>query len=278
MAISEKIQLLGGDYYKAVNIPKTLTLTSIPTASELEYVSAEDFDETMISTILPNAVEEEINFNQLLEIDYQWILRCLRIINYGPYYTTNVIRCPQCGAQYGEFQVNLQAIDCVPLPNDFTGEFVIKRDEFIDYNGDIKFKMLTIREALNAMKDPQFEDKKDKKIDRRLARLCYSIKSMGTDEHLNPVEARIKIMKELSSADYIVLKEMERELTNYGLRAGGNCICNKCGSKEAVFIAPVDDRYFRPTLGNLRTWKADKRKREAEDTARGKANPVRKHN
>ncbi len=278
MAISEKIELLGGDYYKDVGIPKTLTLTSIPTASELEYVSAEDFDETMLASILPKAVEEKINFNTLLEIDYQWILRCLRIINYGPYYTTNVIRCPKCGAKYGEFQVNLQGVDCISLPPDFNGEFTIKRDEFIDYQGDVKFKMLTIREALNAMKDPQFEDKQDKKIDRRLARLCYSIKSMGTDVHLNPVEVRLKILKELSAADYVILKEMSKQLTNYGLRAGGNCICNTCGSKEAVFIAPVDDRYFRPTMGDLRTWKADKRKREAENTARGKADTVRKHN
>ena len=277
MAISEKIELLGGDYYKDVGIPKTLTLTSIPTASELEYVSAEDFDETMIASILPKAIEEKINFNALLEIDYQWILRCLRIINYGPYYTTNVIRCPNCGAKYGEFQVNLQGVECIPLPPDFNGEFVIKRDEFIDYQGDVKFKMLTIREALNAMKDPQFEDKQDKKIDRRLARLCYSIKSMGTDVHLNPVEVRLKILKELSAADYVILKEMSKQLTNYGLRAGGNCICS-CGSEEAVFIAPVDDRYFRPTMGDLRTWKADKRKREAENTARGKADTVRKHN
>ena len=277
MAISEKIELLGGDYYKDVGIPKTLTLTSIPTASELEYVSAEDFAETMIASILPKAIEEKINFNALLEIDYQCILRCLRIINYGPYYTTNVIRCPNCGAKYGEFQVNLQGVECIPLPPDFNGEFVIKRDEFIDYQGDVKFKMLTIREALNAMKDPQFEDKQDKKIDRRLARLCYSIKSMGTDVHLNPVEVRLKILKELSAADYVILKEMSKQLTNYGLRAGGNCICS-CGSEEAVFIAPVDDRYFRPTMGDLRTWKADKRKREAENAARGKADTLRKHN
>ena len=82
MAISEKVELLGGDYYKDSGIPKVLTLTSIPTASELEYVSAEDFDETMISTILPKAVEEDVDFNKLLEVDYQWVLRCLRIINY----------------------------------------------------------------------------------------------------------------------------------------------------------------------------------------------------
>ena len=83
MAISEKIQLLGKGLYK--DIPDELTLKSIPTGSELDYVGAEDFDEVMLTKILPSCIEEDINPKQLLEIDYQWVLRCLRIINYGPY-------------------------------------------------------------------------------------------------------------------------------------------------------------------------------------------------
>ena len=66
MAISEKIELLGKGLYK--DIPDTLTLTSIPTASELDYVGGEDFEKTMIDIILPKAVQESIDFNQLLEI------------------------------------------------------------------------------------------------------------------------------------------------------------------------------------------------------------------
>ena len=66
------------------------------------------------------------------------------------------------------------------------------------------------------------------------------------------------IQKDLSPADYLVLKERVDELSDYGLRAGGLAQCPKCGSKEAAFIALVDDRYFRPTVGNLREWKHDR--------------------
>ena len=51
MSISEKIQLLGKDVY--TDIPGELTLKSIPTGSELDYVGAEDFDEVMLTKILP---------------------------------------------------------------------------------------------------------------------------------------------------------------------------------------------------------------------------------
>lgn len=81
--VSERIELLGKGLYK--DIPDILTLKSIPTASELDYVGSEDFERTMIDKILPAAVEESINFNNLLEIDYFWVCRCLRILNYGPY-------------------------------------------------------------------------------------------------------------------------------------------------------------------------------------------------
>ena len=113
MAISEKIELLGKGLYDS--IPDELTLTNIPTASELDYVGSEDFDEVMINKILPKAVEEKIDFRQLLEIDYQWVCRCLRILNYGPYFTTGAILCDKCGQSYGEYRVNLETIDCKPL-------------------------------------------------------------------------------------------------------------------------------------------------------------------
>ena len=66
-------------------------------------------------------------------------------------------------------------------------------------------------------------------------------------------------------------KDEVRNLTNYGLRAGGVAQCPNCGSNEASFIALNDDRFFRPTLGNLRKWKDDKRQRRSEDAARNTA-------
>ena len=145
--LSEKIELLGKGLYK--DIPGELTLTSIPTISELDYVGSEDFEATMLDKILPEAVEEEgINFRDLLEIDFAWLCRCLRILNYGPYHTTNAIFCNNCKkTHYGEYQVDLRSIECKALPEGFKNELKIPKESFLDFDGDITVKLLTIQET-----------------------------------------------------------------------------------------------------------------------------------
>lgn len=263
MAISEKVELLGKGLYK--DIPNVLTLKGIPTASELDYVGGEDFQATMLDIILPKAVEEKINFRQLLEIDFQWICRCLRILNYGPYYTTNAVYCPDCDQiSHGEYQVDLRTVEVKTFPEGFTNSLVIAKDEFIDFNGDIVLQLPTIQDMINANKDPLFTDSNGD-INVNLARLCYMIKSIDGNSKISAPEVKFTIQNKLSSADFFILRERARELTDYGLRAGGKTICPKCGSKEAAYVALVDDRFFRPTLGDLRTWKAN---RNAENTGR----------
>jgi len=258
--ISESIELLGKGLYKT--IPDQLTLTSIPTASELDYVGSEDFDKVMLETILPKAIEEDIPVKELLEIDYQWICRCLRILNYGPYYTTNAILCDECGqTSFGEYQVNLNTVECKPLPEGFINDIVISADEFLDFDKDIHIKLPTIQQMLNAEKDKAFKQA-DGKGNRELARICYMISSIGGQKDLTPVEKKMTVQGQLSSADYIILREKVQELTNYGLRAGGATQCPKCGATSAVYVALVDDKFFRPTLGDLRKWKNDRRSRE----------------
>lgn len=257
--LSEKIELLGKGCYK--DIPDVLTLKSIPTLSELDYVGSEDFDETMIEKILPQAVEEKINFNDLLEIDYQWVCRCLRILNYGPFHTTNTIYCDSCGKiSRGEYIVNLQTIPCEPLPAGFVNEITISKDAFIDFDGDIIIKLPTIRQILNAYQDKAFQTA-DGRTNRELARICYMVTSIKGNSKITPVEAKLLINNNLSSADYILLKGEISRLTNYGLRAGGTAQCPKCGSATANFMALTDDRFFRPTVGDLREWKNNRSKR-----------------
>lgn len=260
MPISEKVQLLGGKLYK--DIPEQLTLKNIPTASELDYVGSEDFDTTMLEKILPQAVEEKLNFNNLLEIDYQWVCRCLRILNYGPYYTTSSIFCPECDStSYGEYRVNLNTIDCKPIPDDFKNELVISKDEFINFDGEVTLHLPTIQQILNAYKDKAFQNSKGV-TNRSLARMCYMISSIKGKSGLTPIEVKMMVQKEFDAADYIILKNSVSELTDYGLRAGGSAQCPKCGGKSAVFFALVDDRFFRPTLGDLREWRDDRNKRK----------------
>lgn len=258
--LSEKIQLLGKGLYP--NIPDELTLTSIPTASELDYVGSEDFEATMLDKILPIAVKEPVNFRDLLEIDFQWVCRCLRILNYGPYHTTNAIFCSDCNkTSYGEFRVDLQTIECKPLPEGFTNEITVSKDNFLDFNGDIVLKLPTIQDTMNAYKDKAFINEKGR-VNRELARMCYMIKSIKGKTNLTPIEIKMMIQRDLSSADYIILKDEITNLTDYGLRAGGSTICPKCQSRDAAFIALVDDRFLRPTLGDLRDWKYSRSSRE----------------
>lgn len=272
MAISEKIELLGKGLYG--NIPDVLTLTSIPTASELDYVGGEDFDKTMLDVIFPKAIEEQIDVYKLLEIDYYWICRCLRLLNYGPYFTTNAIFCGDCGKiTYGEYSVDVRTVGVKPLPEGFVNDVVVGKDEFIDYNKDIHLKLPTIADKLNSDKDKAFQDSKGNK-NSELARICYCITSMGKEDKLSPIEIKWKLENSLSAADYIVLKQRVYELTDYGLRSGGTCACPKCRSDNASFLAMVDDRFFRPSLGDLRNWKRDRSSGKVENLLGNKTDTV----
>lgn len=272
MAISEKIELLGKGLYK--DIPDTLTLTSIPTASELDYVGGEDFEKTMLEVILPKAVQEQIDFKQLLEIDFQWLCRCLRLLNYGPYHTTNAIFCSHCNqTSYGEYTVNLETIAVKALPEGFVNDLVIKKEEFIDFDGDVHIKLPTIQQIMNSEKDKAFNFSNGNS-NRELARICYCVTSIKGKKDMTPIEVKMKIQNEFSAADYIVLRERVQELTDYGLRAGGSAQCPKCGDKDAAFIALMDDRFFRPTLGDLREWKNSKRAGAGKDVSGSKTATV----
>ena len=267
MAISEKITLLGKGLYK--DIPDVLTLKSIPTASELDYVGGEDFIATMLDNILPKAVEEKIDFRQLLEIDFQWICRCLRILNYGPFYTTNTIYCTECGQiAHGEYQVDLRTVEVKTLPEDFTNTIVVSRDEFIDFDGDIILHLPTIQEMINASKDPLFKDANGD-TNTTLSRLCYMITSISGNSKLTSVDTKFTIQNKLCDADYKILRAKANELTDFGLRAGGKTGCPKCGGKEAAYVALVDDRFLRPTLGDLRAWKADRVAQKSSGSTNG---------
>lgn len=248
--VSEKIQLLGKGLYKT--IPDEITIQAIPTASELEYVSAEDFEATMLDKIFPKAIAEQgCNWRELLEIDFQWICRCLRIINYGPYHNVNTIYCETCNeAHRGDYLVDLRAMECLPLPDKFNNRIVIDKAQFIDFNKDVIIHLPSIQEMLNAEKDKTFTAEQ-----HEFARICYMIKSIGSDASMTPFEIKSYIVKNMSSADYIILKDEITKAINYGLRAGGKCACPKCNEPGATFLAFVNDRYFRVSVDALRKWR-----------------------
>lgn len=267
--VAEKIELLGKGLY--ADIPDQLTLKAFPTVSELDYVSAEDFEATMLDKILPACVEEKVNFHKLLEIDFTWICRCLRFLNFGPYYTTPSVFCDSCGPVSVSTMVDLRSVGCKTLPEDFTNDIVVKKDDFIDFQEDVHMKLLTVQERINAFKDQMFV--KDGKVDREYARLCYSITSIGNNKALTPMEVKTTIEKKFTRGDYLALLEVSKKLTDYGLRAGGSTTCPRCGG-NAAFIALVDDRFLRPTVGDLKAGRNDRRARYEEVTARDQAATV----
>jgi hypothetical protein len=259
-----KCALLGKGVYK--DIPDELTLGRIPTVSELDYASGEEFDKLLIDKILPASIEEKVNFNDLLDIDFSWLCMQLRIHNYGPYHTTNVIFCTECGENsYGDYQVDLRRIDCVHLPEKFVNKFIIKRDEFVDFKGDISIKIPTIQNISNAHKDKQFE-LKDGRINREFARICYMISDIKGKSALTPIEIKLMIEKEMMSADYMILKDVITDIADFGLRAGGSCQCPKCDNNDAGFLGLSEDRFFKPTLDDLRAWKKDRQAAPKEPT------------
>ena len=275
--MTEKVELLGKGMY--ANIPDVLTLKSIPTASELEYVGAEDFDKTMLESVFPVAIEEFADGTRspydLLELDYRWICRCMRIFNYGPYYTVSSIFCPDCESvsSGGEYRVNLNTVECKTFPEGFVNDLTISKDEFMDFDGDVKIKLLTIKETLQAYRDTAFAMKSGK-VNLELARMCYMIKEIGNRKGLTPFEIKMTIQNTFTPADYALLKDAINSLADYGLRAGGKTICPKCGSKKAGFYALNDERFFRPSVGDIQQWRADKRKRSVEDTEGSKTGKV----
>lgn len=251
--VSEKIQLLGKGLYKT--IPDEITIQAIPTASELEYVSAEDFESTMLDKIFPKAIAETgCNWRELLEIDFHWICRCLRIINYGPYHNVNRIACESCGEIHkGDYLVDFRSIECLPLPDKFVNNIKIDKSKFIDFTKDITIHLPSIQEVLNSEKDKSFGSE-----EHQLARICYMIKSIGNESGMTPFEIKAYIQKHLSAADYIILKDEVDKATNYGLRAGGMCTCPKCNQLTASFLAFVNDRFFRVSVDALRKWRDDR--------------------
>lgn len=260
MPLREKVELLGKGLYES--IPDVLTLTSIPTASELDYVGAEDFDDVMLDKILPSVIVEDIDPKKLLEIDYQWVLRALRLINYGPYIHVGAIFCETCGTtSRGDYMVSLETVECKPLPDNFKNKLVVKKDEFLDFDRDIEFHLPTIQQILNSRKDKQFQDALGN-VNNTFARICYSIHSIGGIT-MDPVNIRMTLQNELTSADYIILRDRMVDLMDYGLRGGGRVKCPKCGDQGAAFVAFVDEHMFRPSVDCLRKWRDDKGGRES---------------
>ena len=121
----------------------------------------------------------------------------------------------------------MRTIPCNPLPPNFKNQIVIEADEFIDFNKSITLSLKTIQTMLNCDKDAMFQNKSGRSH-QEFARLCYMVTAIGTNTNVNPIEVLHIIEHEMSAADFVILKELAREYTNYGLVSGGSCTCPAC--------------------------------------------------
>ena len=62
------------------------------------------------------------------------------------------------------------------------------------------------------------------------------------------------------------------------LRWPNGFVCPKCGDTEAAFLSLVDEKFFRPTLGDLREWKNSKSSGRGKNVSRSASSDAGKHN
>lgn len=236
MLISEKLRLLGS--YQ--DIPQTLTISAMTTELELMLVSSEDYYQSMIDDIFPNIISEKFNYLNLLEVDFQWICRCLRILSYGPETTITAITCPDCGqVSYGEYKINFNSVGCSEIPNRLrSGRDVI-------YIGDNEFwyHLLTMKEVISLSDQPD--------VHKLVSMICGYSHYIDDD-----IETKLYWVNKLSCAEYVILSSKLKEVSNLGLCDRGNVQCPKCFSKNSVFILPKDDKFF------VRPWELSNRDSE----------------
>lgn len=275
--LSEKVVLIAQDAYST--IPNELNVNAVPTATELEYVGAEDFDKAMVNDVLPKVVDdsEGMDFSELYDFDYDWLCRCLRLKSYGPYFTTNRIFCPDCNDVHrGEYQVDLRSVPITPMPKGFVNDLTIDADEFIECKDRISFKLLTVKDKMHIDQDTMF-DRSDGTKNLSLARLCYQIKSIGNQKDMTPLDVRQYITKKMSAADYEILKDCVAKLTNFGMHVMGYATCPVCGSKNAYYIALQQDKFFRPSVGDIKQYKSAIRSGDWKELPGDPSKYVRKH-
>lgn len=237
MGISERVELLS----TYTDIPHVLTLSAMSTELELELVSNEDYNATMLDIIFPKLVQGDINFRHLLEIDYQWLCRCLRILSYGSEVTIRSIICDECGStSQGEYKIDIRLVECKPLPQGFVNNFIIQPESFLDESiGYVSFHLPTVDEYTKITDSLREFDSNP-----MFSRICHVIDSIGNVRFDSPEAVKLFIQDNISAADYQVLCSTVMRMSDYGLKSYGDIVCPKCKKPGAKFLALADDIYF----------------------------------
>lgn len=241
--------------YSDVGIPQTVTLSSYTSRMEKLRLSSDNLHQAMIKHILPQVIEPKIDVGKLYEPDYYLLLRHLRLITWGPFWTSQSWVCTNCkneGGTLGKFynephQIDLNTVG-VLRPDEgevLKTSFVIKPNEFYLTNGEVKMH-------LNRCKDMLFYSAKVGKGDEEFRSLAAAISSVSDMDFVDISEAA-EWLGGLPAVDEQIIETRYKEEFNVGLQSRVEFTCPKCGGRAWAYV-PINDYYFRPTKEDLKEW------------------------
>lgn len=243
--------------YSDVGIPQKVTISAYTSRMEKLRLSSDNLHQAMIKHILPQVIEPQIDVRKLFEPDYYLLLRHLRMLTWGPYWTAQSWVCYDCvnddGTQ-GKFYKEPRQIDLgtigVLRPDkgeELNKTCVVKAEEFIGMDAEVKLH-------LNRCQDMLFYFANVGKGDEDFRALAAAISSVSGMDFIDVSEAA-EWLGNLLAVDEEILEQRYKEAFNVGLQNRVEFKCPHCGGGAWAYV-PINDYYFRPTKEDLKEWKA----------------------
>lgn len=243
--------------YSDVGIPSEVTLSAYTSRMEKLRLSSDDLHGVMIREILPQVVNPKIDIKKLYAPDYYLMLRHLRILTWGPFWTAQSWICTDCinpSGATGKFydeprQINLTEVPvlCPEDHSELVKTVTIKKDEFMTLDADVKLHLKRCQDIL-------FHTAKVKKGYEEFRPLAASISSVSGMDFVDISEAA-EWLGGLPAVDEEIIEQSYRDTFNVGLRDRIEFRCPKCGGRAWAFV-PINDYYFRPSKEDLKEWRS----------------------
>lgn len=243
--------------YSDVGLPQKVTISAYTSRMEKLRLSSDNLHQAMIKHILPQVIEPKIDVRKLYEPDYYLLLRHLRMLTWGPFWTAQSWVCQDCmneDGTKGKFhqndprQINLGTIGVLrpDKGEKLKTSLVIKPEELIITNAEVKLH-------LNRCQDMLFYFASVNKGDEDFRALAASIASVSDMDFVDVSEAA-EWLGNLPAVDEQILETRYKEEFNVGLQNRAEFKCPHCGGRAWAYV-PINDYYFRPTTEDLKEWK-----------------------
>lgn len=237
-------------------IPQTVTVSSYTTGMEQLRLSSDNLTQVMINTILPQVIDPKIDIKKLYEPDFYLLLRHLRILTWGPFFTARSFFCADCKNEDGSLgairkkdtQINLNDIPvvCPDTPDELKTEVLIPREDFIFFEGSVKLH-------INRCKDILLFDRKVSEDKKSLLPIAAAVQNVEGMDFVDIMEV-VDWLSALMPPDFEIIRQAYRDAFNVGLSNRYEFSCPVCGGRAWAYV-PVNDNYFRPSKEDIKEWK-----------------------